>query len=143
MKILRKSTLKSSFIRWALVGILTTGLDYVLFLIFYSRFESVFFANLMSSLFATTLNYFVHSKWTFKSDQLHSKTGIKYFLSLAFWWILSTVLIKFLILVGIEVIYAKLFPIILMIPMNYQILKKYVFKHATKIDQNLNLQNNS
>ena len=49
-------------------------------------------------------------------------------LNLAFWWIISTSIIKILIVLGIDAKVAKLFPIIFIAPINYFVLNKIVFK---------------
>ena len=122
-------SLNAPFFRWALVGVFSTGTDYVLFLFFYKNFQSVLIANLFSSIIATSVNYFLHHRWTFDSNQHHSRTGPKYFASLAFWWIVSTVLIEWLIRWGINVEFAKLAPTIILLPLNYFVLNKIVFKN--------------
>ena len=120
--------LKPRFLRWITVGIVTTGIDYIVFLIIYKNLNSVFTANLLSSLVATSINYYSHHIWTFESSQRHSSTGPRYFLSLAFWWISSTFLIKWLIDVGINVEFAKLAPTFILLPINFLVLNKLVFK---------------
>ncbi len=121
--------LQPAFLRWVLVGIVTTGIDYVVFLIIYKNLNTVFAANLLSSLVATTINYYSHHVWTFESSQRHWSTGPRYFLSLAFWWVSSTFLIKWLIDSGISVEIAKLAPTFILLPINFLVLSKLVFKN--------------
>ncbi len=116
-----------SFLRWVVVGVLTTGVDYVFFLLFYKNLNSVFLANLLSGIIATSINYFSHHRWTFKSANTHSSSGPRYFMSLAFWWICSTFLIKWLIESGISAEVAKLIPTFILLPLNYLVLNKLVF----------------
>jgi putative flippase GtrA len=115
-------------LRWILVGALTTGLDYLTFLIVFRNLSSVFIANLISGIFATSINYYFHHSWTFNSSLSHSSTGPRYFFSLTFWWISSTFLINWLVVMGIRVEFAKLAPVLILLPINYLILKKLVFK---------------
>ena len=122
-------SLNSSVFRWAFVGVFSTVTDYVLFLIFYKNFHSVIIANLLSSIIATSVNYSLHHRWTFDSNQPYSRTGPKYFASLAFWWIVSTILIEWLIRWGVNVEFSKLAPAIILLPLNYFILNKIVFKN--------------
>lgn len=115
-------------LRWAAVGITTTAIDYVIFIALYGSTSSVFGSNLIASIFATSFNYFTHHRWTFKSDQQHVNTGVKYLLNLSFWWIVSSSIIKTLIAIGVDPKLAKLVPLILIVPINYFVLNKIVFK---------------
>jgi putative flippase GtrA len=119
-------------LRWVLVGVTTTVIDYLIFITLYGPITSVFVVNLISSAVATSLNYFTHHRWTFKSDQNHSRSGVKYLVNLAFWWLVSTSIIKALIVLGIDPKIAKLVPILLIAPINYFVLNKIVFKKKTK-----------
>ena len=117
-----------SMLRWAAVGITTTAIDYVIFIALYGSTSSVFGSNLIASIFATSFNYLTHHRWTFKSDQQHVNTGVKYLLNLSFWWIVSSSIIKTLIAIGVDPKLAKLVPLILIVPINYFVLNKIVFK---------------
>ena len=121
-----------SMLRWVLVGVTTTVIDYLIFITLYGPINSVFVVNLISSAVATSLNYFTHHRWTFKSDQNHSRSGVKYLVNLAFWWLVSTSIIKALIVFSIDPKIAKLVPILLIAPINYFMLNKIVFKKKTK-----------
>jgi putative flippase GtrA len=115
-------------LRWGLVGLTTTAIDYLLFINLYSPINSVFIANLVSASVATSINYTIHHRWTFKSEQEHSKSGIKYLFILVFWWFVSTAIIKFMIILGIDVKVAKLVPFLLIVPINYFVLNNLVFR---------------
>jgi len=117
-----------SMLRWVLVGVTTTVIDYLIFITLYGPINSVFVVNLISSAVATSLNYFTHHRWTFKSDQNHSRSGVKYLVNLVFWWLISTSIIKALIVLNIDPKIAKLVPIIIIAPINYFVLNKIVFK---------------
>ena len=116
-----------SMLRWVLVGLTTTVIDYFIFITLYGPMNSVFAVNLISSAVATSLNYFTHHRWTFKSDQNHSRSGVKYLVNLAFWWLISTSIIKALIVLSVDPKLAKLVPILLIAPINYFVLNKIVF----------------
>jgi putative flippase GtrA len=120
-----------SMLRWSLVGVSTTALDFCLFIFAYQQVDSVYIANLISSIIATSINYLAHHRWTFKSDQKHSRTGIKYLINLIFWWLISTTLIKSLVLMDIDPRLAKLAPLILVVPVNYFVLNLLVFKQKS------------
>jgi len=128
LKVLKNRYADFSMLRWALVGISTTGLDYILFILLYAQINSVYLANLISASVATSINYYTHHRWTFKSGESHSHSGFKYLLNLLFWWLVSTSLIKLLVELGIDPRAAKLAPLFLIVPINYFVLNKLVFK---------------
>jgi putative flippase GtrA len=121
-----------SMVRWVLVGVTTTVIDYFIFVILFGPINSVFVVNLISSAVATSLNYLTHHRWTFKSDQNHSRAGVKYLVNLTFWWLVSTSIIKALIVLNIDPRIAKLAPILLIAPINYFVLNKIIFKKKIK-----------
>jgi putative flippase GtrA len=128
LKALKDKYFDYSMLRWSLVGITTTAIDYILFISLYGPLNSVFLTNLISASVATSINYLTHHRWTFRSNQNHSRSGVKYLLNLTFWWLVSTSLIKTLVVVGFDPRVAKLFPLILIVPVNYFVLNKLVFK---------------
>ncbi len=117
-----------SMLRWGLVGMSTTLVDYLLFISLYGPINSVFLANLISASVATCINYLTHHRWTFKSQQNHSRSGFKYLLNLVFWWLVSTSIIKILLVSGLDPKIAKLVPLVLIVPVNYFVLNYLVFK---------------
>ena len=127
-KALKEKYFDYSMLRWGTVGILTTTLDYLLFVNLYGPINSVFLANLISASISTSLNYFTHHRWTFKTNQDHSKSGAKYLLNLSFWWLVSTSIIKALVVLDIDPKLAKLAPLVLIVPTNYFVLNFIVFK---------------
>ena len=128
LKTLKDKYFVYSMLRWGAVGLFTNVIDYVLFITLYGTIKSVFIANLISSSVSTSINYFTHHKWTFKSDQNHSKTGMKYLFNLIFWWFVSTSIIKGLVVLNIDPKLAKLVPLIVIVPVNYFVLNFVVFK---------------
>ena len=129
LEALKDKYFEPSMLRWAVVGILTTVIDYLLFISLYGPINSVFLVNSISVSVATSLNYYTHYRWTFKSEQNHSRSGFKYLLNLTFWWFVSTSIIQSLILVNIDPRIAKLAPLMLIVPINYFVLNKLVFKN--------------
>jgi len=117
-----------SMIRWALVGLFTNALDYLIFISVYGPINSVVVANFISGFVSTSINYYTHHRWTFKSKQDHSKSGTRYLLNLIFWWVVSTLSIKALIVLEIDPKIAKLLPILVIAPINYFVLNHIVFK---------------
>jgi len=121
-----------SMLRWVAVGVSTTLIDYLIFITLYGPINSVFVANLFSASVSTSINYFAHHRWTFKSDQNHSRSGFKYILNLIFWWLVSTSVIKTLIVLDIDPRIAKLVPILFIAPINYFVLNQIVFRKKLK-----------
>jgi putative flippase GtrA len=114
--------------RWALVGITTTVIDYLIFISMYSVITSVLIANFLAGLFSITFNYLAHYFWSFKSEADHSRSGIKYLLNLIVFWSAGTLLLKVLITAGIDPKIAKLIPIPVIAPLSFLSLKFIVFK---------------
>jgi putative flippase GtrA len=123
-----KKRLDFAFIRWGLVGTLTNSLDYILFVYLYFLTPSVLLANSVSGLFSYSINYYFHHKWTFKSNQNKTNTGYKYVINILFWWLISTTMINYFIYLDIDPRLSKLIPFFIIIPCNYFILSKFVFK---------------
>jgi putative flippase GtrA len=117
-----------AMLRWAAVGITTTAIDYILFITLFGPIDSVFIANLFAAVVATSFNYLTHHRWTFKSSQQHSRSGVKYLLNLIFWWLISSSIIKTLVEAGVDPRVAKLVPFVFIVPVNYFVLNKIVFK---------------
>ena len=117
-----------AMLRWAAVGITTTAIDYILFITLFGPIDSVFIANLFAAVVATSFNYLTHHRWTFKSNQQHSRSGIKYLMNLIFWWLISSSIIKTLVEAGVDPRVAKLVPFVFIVPINYFVLNKIVFK---------------
>jgi putative flippase GtrA len=117
-----------AMLRWAVVGITTTAIDYTIFIVLYEASNSVFGSNLVAAAAATTFNYLTHHRWTFKSNQQHAISGVKYLLNLIFWWIVSSSIIKMLVDLGVDVKIAKLAPLVFIVPVNYFVLNRVVFK---------------
>ena len=117
--------------RWAIVGTLTTVIDYLIFISMYSVIPSVLVANFLAGLFSITFNYLAHYFWSFKSEADHSKSGVKYLLNLVIFWSLGTLLLKGLITAGIDPKIAKLIPIPFIAPLSFLSLRFFVFKKKT------------
>jgi putative flippase GtrA len=128
LKVLKDKYFDWSMIRWMLVGLLTTAIDYLIFISLYGPINSVVIANFISGFVSTSINYYTHHRWTFKSEQEHSKSGSRYLLNLIFWWVVSTLSIKVLIVLEIDPKIAKLLPILVIAPINYFVLNHIVFK---------------
>ena len=121
----------SAMWRWALVGITTTAIDYLIFISMYSVITSVLVANFCAGLFSITFNYLAHYFWSFKSEANHLKSGIRYLFNIVVIWVISTLLLRALISAGIEPKIAKLIPMLLIAPLNFLSLRFFVYKKKT------------
>jgi putative flippase GtrA len=119
--------------RWALVGITTTVIDYVIFVSIYSVITSVLIANFFAGLVSISFNYSAHYFWSFKSQTDHTKAGLKYLINLIAFWSISTLLLKILITSGLDPKIAKLIPILIIAPVSFISLRFFVFKKANNL----------
>ena len=116
--------------RWALVGVTTTIIDYIIFISVYSVITSVLVANFSAGLVSIGFNYSAHYFWSFKSQTDHTKAGLKYLINLITFWSISTLLLKILITAGLDPKIAKLMPIPIIAPLSFISLRFFVFKKA-------------
>jgi len=116
--------------RWALVGVTTNVIDYFIFLFLYSILPSVLFANFFSGFVSLSFNYVSHYFWSFKSTLEHKQSGKRYLINLVIIWSLGTVLLKILILSGIDPYVAKIIPLFITAPISFISLNYFVFKKA-------------
>ena len=119
--------------RWALVGVTTTVIDYVIFISIYSVITSVLVANFFAGLVSIGFNYSAHYFWSFKSQIDHTKAGLKYLINLITFWSMSTILLKILITSGLDPKIAKLIPIPIIAPLSFISLRFFVFKKANNL----------
>ena len=116
--------------RWALVGVTTTVIDYIIFISIYSVIISVLVANFIAGLVSIGFNYSAHYFWSFKSQTDHAKAGLKYLINLITFWSISTLFLKILITAGLDPKIAKLMPIPIIAPLSFISLRFFVFKKA-------------
>jgi putative flippase GtrA len=124
-----------SMLRWAIVGVTTFIIDYSIFITLYGADEglirSVFIANFIAAIFATSFNYLMHHRWTFRSEEQHARSTIKYLLTLLFWWLVGTSILKVVIVAGLDPRLAKFVPVVVVTPFNYFVLNYLVFKRRS------------
>ena len=132
-KIIRLFRRYGSLFRWALVGVSTAVIDYIIFISLYSIIASVLVANFFAGLVSIGFNYSAHYFWSFKSQTNHTKAGLKYLINLITFWSISTLLLKILITFGLDPKIAKLMPIPIVAPLSFISLKFFVFKKANNL----------
>jgi putative flippase GtrA len=118
-----------SMIRWAVTGTATSIIDYVLFVLLYQPTNSIFLASFIAASVSTSINYFTHHRWSFRSNQNPYKSGFKYLFNVGFWWSVSTTIIQSLVILEIDPKIAKLVPLLFIAPINYFVLNSLVFKN--------------
>ena len=123
-----------SLLRWIIVGISTTVIDYIIFITLYSLITSVLISNFFSGLVSLSFNYTSHYLWSFKSQTDHRKAGLNYLINLIAFWSISTLILKILIAYGLDPIIAKLLPIPLIAPLSFISLKYFVFKKTNNLE---------
>ena len=134
-KIIRLFRRYGSLLRWALVGVSTAVIDYIIFISLYSVITSVLVANFFAGLVSIGFNYSAHYFWSFKSQTDHTKVGLKYLINLITFWSISTLLLKILITSGFDPKIAKLMPIPIIAPLSFISLKFFVFKKKVLISE--------
>ena len=117
-----------SLLRWALVGVTTAVIDYIIFISMYSVITSVLVANFFAGLVSISFNYSAHYFWSFKSQTDHTQVGLKYLINLVTFWSINTLLLKTLITYGLDPKIAKLIPIPIIAPLSFISLRFFVFK---------------
>ena len=119
-----------SISRWGFVGITTAVIDYIVFISMYSVVISVLVVNFFAGLVSLSFNYSAHYFWSFKSQNDHTKAGLKYLINLITFWSLSTFILKILISSGFDPKIAKLIPIPIIAPLSFLSLRFFVFNTA-------------
>ena len=119
-----------SLLRWAIVGVATAVIDYIIFISMYSVITSVFVSNFFAGLVSLSFNYGAHYFWSFKSQTDHTKAGLKYLINLITFWSISTLFLKILITAGLDPKIAKLMPIPIIAPLSFISLRFFVFNKA-------------
>ena len=117
-----------SLLRWAIAGVATAVIDYIIFISMYSVITSVLVANFCAGLVSVSFNYAAHYFWSFKSRSDYKKAGIKYLINLITFWSISTLMLKMLISTGLDPKIAKLVPIPIIAPLSFLSLRFLVFK---------------
>jgi putative flippase GtrA len=114
--------------RWALVGVTTAIVDYIIFVLLYLFVSSILLANFSAGLVSISFNYTAHYFWSFKSQTDHTKVGLKYLTNLVIFWSISNLMLNALISTGLDPKIAKLVPIPIIAPLSFLSLRFLVFK---------------
>lgn len=115
---------------WASVGFATVALDFLLFFMLVKITDSVLFSNLISIALSSSFNFLLHQKKTFPSDSGRNKQVWRYLIYQLLVWVFSTMLILFLFQCGMSSSASKILPLVVFIPINFKILKNWVYSHG-------------
>jgi putative flippase GtrA len=121
--------LTPTFFRWALVGSFSLFLDIAIFALCYHLSSLVVVSNLIAAIASTSLNYSAHYFWTFQTRINHRQSLSRYILNIGFLWVVSTGLIQVFIEFEIMAINAKILSLLVVLPLNYISLSKFVYKN--------------
>jgi putative flippase GtrA len=120
--------MRTSLIRWLFVGAVTFVIDYTLFLKIFEVTNLVAFSNAISAVFSLSFNFSAHYIWTFRSSMSKLRSSLRYLLNSLGVWLIATSLLKTLIVLGVQPEIAKFFPTILLMPLTFLTLKKFVYQ---------------
>lgn len=115
------------FIVWAIVGVTTIGLDFVIFLFTHLITHSIPISNFVSIVLSSVFNFFMHRLRTFRNPSNFKNQANKYSFYQFIIWILGTQLIILFIHLGASIEIAKLLPLLVIAPINYFALKNWVY----------------
>lgn len=124
------------FMKWLVVGVVCFLVDYFLFLFIYDMTflgKFVTLCNATSMGTATLLNYYLHRFWTFSSKKIQTTRIKQYVYNFALLWCISTLLLKFLLVIGLPPSFAKLLTAASTVPISYLTLRFLVFSSTRDI----------
>lgn len=133
-----KSIFSAQFIKYAVVGLLATGLD---FLFLYSLVEFLHLFYLLAAFFSMTviiwISFSLNKYWTFQNREkkyFHQflKYAVSHVISLVIALAVLAILVQFF---GLWYIYAKLFATIAAAITNFLIVKSFIFKPILTVKQ--------
>ena len=129
-KIIPYAQKKTKLIKYFLVGSIGLLSDYIITVIVFSILKNIFYSNFFGYIIGSVLSYIGHTKFTFKSDsrKLSSKLQILLFLiSCINGIIISYLILRLLIEIGVFLIYAKIFQLIFIAVTQYLFNSKITF----------------
>lgn len=131
-----KNLLRSQFIKYIIIGSLTTGLDFLFLYVLVEHFHLFYLASAIISIAVIfILSYSLNKYWTFcNQENKHFEQLTKYTLIHAIAWVINLVILTFLVEVfDMWYILAKVFATGAIIVWNYVFTKNWVFKQSKKI----------
>jgi|LakMenEpi03Aug12_release.lakeMendotaPanAssembly.Ray.scaffolds.fasta_scaffold195016_1 putative flippase GtrA len=122
----------TNFTKWLIVGFSSLILDISIFTLIFHRTEKILLSNFLAALCSTTFNYLMHYFWTFGSLTKHRDSLLRYVLNIVFLWAVGTGLIRIFVISGFSPFLSKLFSMMLVLPVNYFVLRFFVYNDKKK-----------
>jgi len=122
-----KKILSRQFMVWAIVGVTTIVVDFLIFLFSYALTHSVPLSNFVSVILSSVFNFSMHRLRTFQNTTKFRAQAIKYCIYQLSIWLLGTKMILVFIHFGISLELAKLLPLLVIAPINFYSLKNWVY----------------
>ena len=94
-------------LRWIFVGTVTVALDFFFFIILYNLTSHIFFSNLISGVFASSINFGLHRYWTFQSVLSTRVLLTRYFYLVTLLYVTGSISTYMLIDVGVSAPFSK------------------------------------
>ena len=119
-----------SFFKYLIVGSICLTIDYLVTLLILELAKNIFFANSIGYLLGTLSSYIGHTKFTFRKTSrrlLSYKQIIFYLLSCLCGITVGYLIIKFNLILGMDIIYAKLVQLLIVALVQYLLNSKITF----------------
>lgn len=148
---------KNQLVRFALVGIINTAVDSIIFVTLQKSGLAIFLANLFSTSIALAISLVLNSRFTFKNKNLQKKQIVYFILvTLVGLWLLQPIVIETIVAINHKTHFISQLPavfnakgtLVLLIPKfiaismslvwNYMWYSKVVFR-AKSVYKNLNI----
>ena len=123
-----------SFFKYLIVGSICLTIDYLVTLLILELAKNIFFANSIGYLLGTLSSYIGHTKFTFRKTSrglLSYKQIIFYLLSCLCGITVGYLIIKFNLILGMDIIYAKLVQLLIVALVQYLVNSKITFKNKS------------
>lgn len=121
MKTLYKKLIQVEFIRFAIVGVIATGIHYGLYLVL-KQFINLNVSYTAGYLISLACNFFLTAKFTFKAEA-SVKRGAGFIISHIVNYLLHMVLLNLFIKIGIPSSYAPIPVYCIAIPVNFLLIR--------------------
>jgi putative flippase GtrA len=137
------NTIFKQFVKFCLVGVINTAIDYSVYL-FFTRLLGVYFllANIAAILVAMTFSFFANKFWTFQNKEKElKKQYLKFALVMAIYFLLyNTIFFSLVKYFNVYDLLAKVVAIIIGLFWNFFASKHFAFKSKILVSPKVNSQ---